>query len=129
MCRIVESKSGSYAGRMAPPGMPKMVSVPALSRDLIRLWAPVTCAPAPPGSLMASSSSVLNERLQTKTPRPERQRGADACAARLVTSAHASRAYENLKTHGHSMPLAPWGAQLSVPAIPSSGTAVLDRGE
>ena len=41
MWRIEESMSGSYAGRIAPPGMPKIVSVPAASSDLIRLWAPV----------------------------------------------------------------------------------------
>jgi hypothetical protein len=31
---------------MAPPGMPKMCRVPAASSDLIKLWAPVTVAPA-----------------------------------------------------------------------------------
>ena len=44
MCRIEESMRGSYAGRIAPPGMPKMCSVPAASSDLIRLWAPVICS-------------------------------------------------------------------------------------
>ncbi len=52
MCRIRESNSGSYAGRMAPPGMPKMFSAPAFSSDLIRLWAPVTCVPVVPCSSM-----------------------------------------------------------------------------
>ena len=32
MWRIELSMSGSYAGRMAPPGMPKTCSVPAASR-------------------------------------------------------------------------------------------------
>ena len=32
---------------MAPPGMPKMFSVPAASSDLIRLCAPVTTGPLP----------------------------------------------------------------------------------
>jgi hypothetical protein len=42
MCRsFVESNSGSYAGRIAPPGMPKTTCAPALSRDRTRLWAPV----------------------------------------------------------------------------------------
>ena len=41
----VESMSGSYAGRMAPPGMPKMSVAPALSSDLIRLCAPVMPSP------------------------------------------------------------------------------------
>ena len=43
MWRILESIRGSYAGRMAPPGMPKMTSVPAASSDVIRLCAPVIC--------------------------------------------------------------------------------------
>ena len=46
MWRIEESISGSYAGRIAPPGMPKMFSVPAASSDLIKLCAPVIDAPA-----------------------------------------------------------------------------------
>src|SRR5512136_21411 len=64
---LVESSSGSYAGRIAPPGMPKTVSTPRASRDLTRLCAPVAgmafrlrdaparsagegaCAPAAPG--------------------------------------------------------------------------------
>ena len=50
----VESISGSYAGRMAPPGMPKMSVAPALSRDLIRL-----CAPVMPRPTSASRSSGL----------------------------------------------------------------------
>ena len=44
MCRIVESISGSYAGRMAPPGMPKMSVTPAASSDVTRLCAPVICS-------------------------------------------------------------------------------------
>ena len=46
MWRIEESISGSYAGRIAPPGMPKMCSVPAASSDLIKLCAPLIDAPA-----------------------------------------------------------------------------------
>src|SRR5664279_2270718 len=43
MCRtLVESSNGSYAGRIAPPGMPKTVSTPMASRAITRLWAPVT---------------------------------------------------------------------------------------
>src|SRR3954469_26046213 len=42
MCRTFsESSSGSYAGRMAPPGMPKTTSTPTCSRDRTRLCAPV----------------------------------------------------------------------------------------
>ena len=45
MCRIRLSMRGSYAGRMAPPGIPKMSCVPAASSDLIRLCAPVIGVP------------------------------------------------------------------------------------
>ncbi len=42
-CRMrVESISGSYAGRIAPPGMPKMSVTPAASREVMRLCAPLT---------------------------------------------------------------------------------------
>ena len=77
MWRIVESISGSYAGRMAPPGMPKMFSVPAASSDLIRLCAPVHLL----AHLILSSS--FDRQLfvhQQKTPRPPGQRGDDALA-------------------------------------------------
>src|ERR1051325_6073666 len=33
MCRTEESNSGSYAGRIAPPGMPKMTSTPRASSE------------------------------------------------------------------------------------------------
>jgi hypothetical protein len=43
MCRIrVESSNGSYAGRIAPPGIPNTVSTPTASSERIRLAAPVT---------------------------------------------------------------------------------------
>src|SRR3954469_12039585 len=42
MCRTFsESSSGSYAGRMAPPGMPKTTSTPTCSSERTRLCAPV----------------------------------------------------------------------------------------
>src|SRR3954454_7169807 len=47
MWRIVESISGSYAGRMAPPGSPNMTSTPSISRLLMRAWAPVSFIGAP----------------------------------------------------------------------------------
>src|SRR6186997_440094 len=47
MWRIELSMSGSYTGRMAPPGRPNMTSTPSISRLLMRAWAPV--------SFMASS--------------------------------------------------------------------------
>src|SRR5882762_9650530 len=42
MCRIEESMSGSYTGRIAPPGRPNMTSTPSISRLLMRAWAPVS---------------------------------------------------------------------------------------
>ena len=42
MWRMLESNSGSYAGRIAPPGIPKTTSAPRLSSDLTSAWAPVT---------------------------------------------------------------------------------------
>src|SRR5688572_25653970 len=33
MCRTLESYSGSYAGRIAPPGIPKATSTPSASSD------------------------------------------------------------------------------------------------
>ena len=65
MCRIVESISGSYAGRIAPPGMPKMSVTPAASSEVTRLWAPVIC------SLMRSGPlprSVPGAPRPTKNP-------------------------------------------------------------
>src|SRR5262245_13826396 len=41
MCRTDESKIGSYAGRIAPPGMPNMTSTPSDSSDRTRDCAPV----------------------------------------------------------------------------------------
>ena len=37
------SSSGSYTGRMHPPGSPKMVSTPSISRALISACDPVSC--------------------------------------------------------------------------------------
>ena len=74
-----ESKSGSYAGRIAPPGMPKTFSAPAHSSDLIRLCAPVTGVPVP-CSLMIAFLGPADCRAQQKTPRPGGQTRGDACA-------------------------------------------------
>src|SRR5688572_10006621 len=59
MCRTLrESNSGSYAGRIAPPGMPNTVSTPSASSERTSACAPVigtsvtrselTCGCAPP---------------------------------------------------------------------------------
>ena len=43
MCRTLsESNSGSYAGRIAPPGIPNTTSAPTRSSDLTRDCAPVS---------------------------------------------------------------------------------------
>src|SRR3990170_284913 len=94
MWRIVESISGSYAGRIAPPGMPKMFSVPAASSDLIRLCAPVIC------SLIWSCPVIDRGLPQQKTPRPPGQRGEDALADQ---SAGTPSAYEKVLSHAHTV--------------------------
>src|SRR5450759_1046182 len=43
MWRIERSISGSYTGRIAPPGSPNMTSVPSISRLLMMACAPVSC--------------------------------------------------------------------------------------
>src|SRR5580704_12323778 len=42
MCRIDESRIGSYTGRMAPPGRPNITSTCCISKLLIRACAPVS---------------------------------------------------------------------------------------
>src|SRR3954447_6579584 len=69
MCLIEESMSGSYAGRIAPPGMPKMCRVPAASSDLIKLCAPVVAAPA--CWVITVSCLCRADLREQKTPRPE----------------------------------------------------------
>ena len=63
-----ESNSGSYAGRIAPPGMPKTTSTPGVPpATATRLWAPVIC------SLIGGSSSgrvVWSGSGHEKAPRP-----------------------------------------------------------
>src|SRR5262249_24356088 len=50
MWRIEESISGSYTGRIAPPGRPNMTLVPSISRLLMRAWAPVSFISVPSSS-------------------------------------------------------------------------------
>src|SRR6476661_4441029 len=102
MCRMLESIRGSYAGRMAPPGMPKMSVTPAASRDLTRLWAPVIC---PSCSLMSVLLAFIGTAFvgpcsvewQQRTPRLPGQRGVDASADR---SAGTPGAYKEDLSHG-----------------------------
>src|SRR4051812_31294673 len=125
MCRIEESRSGSYAGRIAPPGMPKMCSVPAASRDLIKLCAPLIVAPA--CWLITVSCLVLVPELvwcrETKNPSAEAARG----DARIeLGSTRASGAYKKLGlgAHGATVPVPVLRRQASVPPVPDTGTAV-----
>ena len=101
MCRILESNSGSYAGRIAPPGMPKMFSAPGrLQRADQALRA---------GDLLALCSLMLLHPVwsvgrsagrpgPTKNPSAGWQRGVTRVRG-LVGSAHASRAYEKVRAH------------------------------
>ena len=72
MCRtFVESNSGSYAGRIAPPGMPNTTSAPTSSSERTSDCAPVTAlllsviAADPSAGRMAGFG-------QQKTPRAAR---------------------------------------------------------
>src|SRR3989440_1143077 len=58
MWRMDDSMSGSYTGRMAPPGRPKMTSTPACSNARISACAPVRV------SLMTSLSGYFGVRRQ-----------------------------------------------------------------
>src|SRR5215831_1007035 len=59
MCRTFESKIGSYAGRIAPPGMPNMTSTPRDSSERTRAWAPVTGSDFTTGAAAALVAAVL----------------------------------------------------------------------
>src|SRR5919107_2140975 len=51
MCRTLESNSGSYAGRIAPPGMPNATSTPSASSDR-------TSEPAPEVGVGATAATA-----------------------------------------------------------------------
>src|SRR5215813_5440393 len=68
MWRIEESISGSYTGRIAPPGSPNMTSVPSISRLLMRAWAPVSCILVS-ACLRAGGSWAKARTRAQKTPR------------------------------------------------------------
>src|SRR5262249_48009489 len=59
MWRTFESKIGSYAGRIAPPGMPNMTSTPSDSSDRTRAWAPVTGSDLTTGAAAALVAAGL----------------------------------------------------------------------
>src|SRR4051794_12025403 len=118
MCRIEESIRGSYAGRMAPPGLPKISVVPAASSDLIRLWAPVTC------SLIDASRLVPCGAWPTKNPSARRWAARGDVRAGVVDSAHTSRAYKEVHAHAPTVAAPAARPHLSVSRVPESGTSV-----
>src|SRR5947208_7980308 len=78
MCRSrVESKRGSYAGRIAPPGMPNTTRAPTSSSARTSAWAPVSCS----GSVIVTASFRVSALLvvrHQKTPRAEGTEGSRA---------------------------------------------------
>ena len=59
MCRTLESKIGSYAGRIAPPGMPNMTSTPSDSSERTRDCAPVTDSDLTTGAAAALVAAAV----------------------------------------------------------------------
>src|SRR5262245_4165349 len=86
----VESRSGSYAGRIAPPGMPKTVSTPSSSSARMSDWAPVTCACPSVMIVVASSESACPGSGNEKPPGPDGHVG----VARWLPLVVSLRAYE-----------------------------------
>src|SRR3954471_14630925 len=104
MCRKrSESNNGSYAGRIAPPGMPKTTSTPISSRERTSdcapvIWAPVSRAPdicvTPEPSdeeLLTDNAELLKGKKRPLVHGTEgRARGDDS------TTGHAPRDYYEL---------------------------------
>src|SRR3954449_6428459 len=87
MCRSrCESNNGSYAGRMAPPGMPNTTSTPISSRERTSDWAPdMSVTPEP------SKGELLTDNKKPLVPGTEgRARGDES------TSGHAPMDYYEL---------------------------------
>src|SRR3954447_15054860 len=78
-CRTLESNSGSYAGRIAPPGIPKITSTPTASSERPRLWAPAM-------PVAGSGAAAATEDAVVSTPVRE------AAASRVAASREAPRA-------------------------------------
>src|SRR5659263_679951 len=99
MWRILESNNGSYAGRIVPPGMPKMTSTPTASSDATR-----DCAPVMICLLSESTVSVISRSsgsrslcgLHEKPPLPVGRRG---CVSRATMATDTLSKYEDV-THG-----------------------------
>src|SRR5262245_39562894 len=87
---VVESMSGSYAGRIAPPGIPKTVSTPSSSSARMSAWAPVTSGCTSVMIVVASSESTGPGLGNEKPPGPDGHVG----VARWLPLAASRRAYE-----------------------------------
>src|SRR3954462_2359850 len=103
MCRSrFESKMGSYAGRIAPPGMPKTTSTSSSSRARTSHLAPVagsgvtTCL-SNLGWSSVSSGGLHQQPLQQKTPRA--MHGGASARQRPGPSDHALRNYYDGSLH------------------------------
>src|SRR6478735_12278374 len=116
MWRMLLSSSGSYAGRMQPPGRPNMTSVPSISSDLIRAWAPVIFMVC---SVWVACAANLPRKLQ----RPPEWEARDARAdvdVRLVDEYElGGRPNTHRQKLCHSHP----GDATSVPAVRASPDA------
>src|SRR4029078_13336700 len=100
-CRIGDSMIGSYTGRMAPPGSPKMTSTPSISRDLISAWPPFSSIDCPSVSLWSGEVVRVGQRAGV---RPENCD--DLPAGRSRAHARGGRAlrakYEDAGGAGHA---------------------------
>src|SRR4051812_10159462 len=74
---LTESNSGSYAGRMAPPGMPNTTSAPTLSNDRTSDCAPVRSSDI--GSSFFSAGATKNPSCRARRGERVRREG-DALA-------------------------------------------------
>src|SRR5215207_14825 len=106
----VEASIGSYAGRIAPPGMPKTVSTPAFSRARMRACAPVSCSlmTAFPVSLSRSCPAFVG--VQIADPGPEKRKTPSAGLAEggaldsVLASVGAPHEYEENRSHAANPP-------------------------
>src|SRR5674476_386161 len=106
MWRILESNNGSYAGRIVPPGMPKMTSTPTASSDAIRDCAPVMICLLSESTVSVISRSSVSRSLCgsvvhstvviKKPPLPVGRRG---CVSRATMATDTLSKYEDV-THG-----------------------------
>ncbi len=99
MWRTLESNRGSYAGRIAPPGMPKMTSTPTASSEATRACAPVIVVVSESSFSAISCSSgrrSMRALLMKKPPLPGGRRG---CVSWAPMATDTLSNYEHV-THG-----------------------------